>query len=324
MARRIDPRLLDHAEAMRREPTPHERRIWAALSSQRLGGFKFRRQAVIGDYIVDFYCPEVALVIEIDGATHEVRRDALRDAVLDARGLTVLRFPNQQVSDDIDAVLAVILAAARERAGAGTPRALPPAAGDVRVLAELTPGLVPVARTLPPAPSLSEGGGAVRRILGLDPGLAKTGWGIIESSGNRLRHIGHGTVKTLPTAPLADRLAALYAGLETVIAAHGCDAAAIEEVFVNANPQSTLKLGQARGVVLLAAARGGLVVAEYATRLVKKAVVGTGGADKTQVHAMVERLLPGTKVTGEDAADALAVAIAHAHLAATARLRGMA
>jgi crossover junction endodeoxyribonuclease RuvC len=157
-------------------------------------------------------------------------------------------------------------------------------------------------------------------VLGLDPGLAKTGWGIIEASGNRLRHIGHGTVKTAVAAPLADRLAALYAGLEAVIAAHACAAAAVEEVFVNANPQSTLKLGQARGVVLLVSARAGLPVAEYATRLVKKAVVGTGGADKAQVHAMVERLLPGTRVVGEDAADALAVAIAHAHLAATARL----
>ncbi len=158
-------------------------------------------------------------------------------------------------------------------------------------------------------------------VLGLDPGLAKTGWGIIEASGNRLRHIGHGTVRTAATAPLAERLAALYAGLEAVIAAHACAAAAIEEVFVNANPQSTLKLGQARGVVMLAAGRGGLPVTEYATRLVKKAIVGTGSADKVQVHAMVERLLPGVTVTGEDAADALAVAIAHAHLAATARLQ---
>jgi crossover junction endodeoxyribonuclease RuvC len=161
-------------------------------------------------------------------------------------------------------------------------------------------------------------------VLGLDPGLAKTGWGIIEAEGNRLRHIAHGTVKTAPSAALAERLVALSNGLAAVIAAHGCASAAVEEVFVNANPQSTLKLGQARGVVLLAAARAGLPVAEYATTLVKKAVVGTGGADKAQVHAMVERLLPGTKVVGEDAADALAVAIAHAHLAATARLRGMA
>ena len=161
-------------------------------------------------------------------------------------------------------------------------------------------------------------------ILGLDPGLAATGWGIIEATGNRLRHIGHGTVKTRPTEPLADRLAALYAGLETVIAAHECASAAIEEVFVNSNPQSTLKLGQARGVVLLAAARGGLAVTEYATRLVKKAIVGVGSADKAQVQAMVERLLPGTRVAGADAADALAVAIAHAHLATTAHLRGVA
>lgn len=161
-------------------------------------------------------------------------------------------------------------------------------------------------------------------VIGLDPGLAATGWGIIASEGNRLRHIAHGTVKTRPSDLLADRLAALYAGLETVLAAHGCAAAAIEEVFVNSNPQSTLKLGQARGVVMLAAARAGLPVTEYATRLVKKAIVGLGSADKAQVHAMVERLLPGTKVTGSDAADALAVAIAHAHLAASARLRGVA
>jgi crossover junction endodeoxyribonuclease RuvC len=161
-------------------------------------------------------------------------------------------------------------------------------------------------------------------VIGLDPGLAATGWGIIAAEGNRLRHIAHGTVKTRPSDLLADRLAALYAGLETVLAAHGCTAAAIEEVFVNSNPQSTLKLGQARGVVMLAAARAGLPVTEYATRLVKKAIVGVGSAEKAQVHAMVERLLPGTKVVGSDAADALAVAIAHAHLAASARLRGVA
>ncbi|MBC7506530.1 MAG: crossover junction endodeoxyribonuclease RuvC [Sandarakinorhabdus sp.] len=162
-------------------------------------------------------------------------------------------------------------------------------------------------------------------VLGLDPGLAATGWGIIEASGNRLRHVAHGTVKTRPADPLAERLLALYAGLEAVIAAHDCGAAAVEEVFVNSNPQSTLKLGHARGVVMLAAARGDLPVTEYATRLVKKAIVGVGSADKVQVHAMVERLLPGTKVSGPDAADALAVAIAHAHLAASAsRLKGAA
>lgn len=161
-------------------------------------------------------------------------------------------------------------------------------------------------------------------VLGLDPGLAATGWGVIEATGNRLRHIAHGTVKTQATTPLSERLLALHDGLSTVIAAHHCSAAAIEEVFVNANPQSTLKLGQARGVVMLAAARGGLPVTEYATRLVKKAIVGVGSADKAQVQAMVERLLPGVKVAGADAADALAVAIAHAHLAATAHLRGAA
>lgn len=159
----------------------------------------------------------------------------------------------------------------------------------------------------------------MRLILGLDPGLAATGWGVIAADGNRLRHIAHGTVKTPATAPLHERLVALHDGLMALIKAHGAAEAAVEEVFVNANPQSTLKLGQARGVVLLCAARAGLPVAEYATRLVKKAVVGVGSANKDQVQAMVERLLPGVKVTGADAADALAVAIAHAHLGASHR-----
>ena len=123
--------------------------------------------------------------------------------------------------------------------------------------------------------------------------------------------------------PLSARLAVLHQALAEVLALHRPESAAVEEVFVNANPQSTLKLGQARGVVLLAAASGGLEVAEYAARLVKKAVVGTGGADKVQVHAMVARLLPGAKSAGADAADALAVAITHAHHLASARsLRG--
>jgi crossover junction endodeoxyribonuclease RuvC len=121
---------------------------------------------------------------------------------------------------------------------------------------------------------------------------------------------------------LAERLASLYDHLMQVIKNHGCEAAAIEEVFVNVNPQSTLKLGQARGVVMLSAAKAGLPVEEYATRLVKKAIVGNGNAEKAQVQAMVERLLPGVKVVGADAADALAVAIAHAHLGAS-RQKGL-
>ena len=157
-----------------------------------------------------------------------------------------------------------------------------------------------------------------RTIIGLDPGLAATGWGVIVADGNRLRHIAHGMVKTPASAPLVERLAALHDGLMAVIRQHGAGEAAVEEVFVNANPQSTLKLGQARGVVLLCAGRAGLPVAEYATTLVKKSLTGTGAAAKPQVQAMVERLLPGVKVVGADAADALAVAIAHAHLGASA------
>ncbi len=150
-------------------------------------------------------------------------------------------------------------------------------------------------------------------ILGLDPGLGTTGWGIISATGNRLSHIAHGQVSTDPKASLPERLVTLDAMLTDIILAHRPDCAAVEEVFVNTNAQSTLKLGQARGVCLLAAARSGMPVAEYATRLVKKAVVGTGGAEKAQVQAMLKILLPGAKITGADAADALAVAICHAH-----------
>ena len=156
-------------------------------------------------------------------------------------------------------------------------------------------------------------------ILGLDPGLGTTGWGLIRAEGNRLSHLANGRLKTDSAAPLPRRLAHLDAMLVALIADHAPESAAVEEVFVNADPQSTLKLGQARGVVLCAVARSGIEVGEYAARLVKKAVVGVGGAEKAQVHAMVARLLPGVKIDGADAADALAVAICHAHHIASAR-----
>ncbi len=152
-------------------------------------------------------------------------------------------------------------------------------------------------------------------IIGLDPGLGTTGWGIVAKSGNRLSHVANGQVRTDPKAPLAERLVTIDRELTDVILAWRPDSGAVEEVFVNANPQSTLKLGQARGVCLLVLARAGLAVAEYSTRLVKKAIVGTGAADKAQVQAMLKVLLPGVKLAGPDAADALAVAIAHAHIA---------
>lgn len=159
-------------------------------------------------------------------------------------------------------------------------------------------------------------------IIGLDPGLGCTGWGVIAAEGNRLGHVANGQIRTDPRLELAKRLVELHDRLAEVLAEHRPAAAAIEEVFVNENPQSTLKLGQARGVLLLAAAKSGLAVGEYAARLVKKAVVGTGGADKVQVHAMVQRLLPGVRIAGPDAADALAVAITHAHHLASARAMG--
>ncbi|MDE0880141.1 MAG: crossover junction endodeoxyribonuclease RuvC [Sphingomonas bacterium] len=159
-------------------------------------------------------------------------------------------------------------------------------------------------------------------VLGLDPGLGTTGWGIIRADGNRLSHVANGRIRTATTESLARRLAYLDSVLAALIADHVPDAAAVEEVFVNTNPQSTLKLGQARGVILLGVARYGIEPGEYAARLVKKAVVGVGNADKAQVHAMIARLMPGTKIDGPDAADALAVAITHAHhLASAAAIR---
>lgn len=156
-------------------------------------------------------------------------------------------------------------------------------------------------------------------ILGLDPGLGTTGWAIVAAQGNRLSHIANGQIRTDAKEALARRLLTLDAALTDLILHYQPEAAAVEEVFVNANPQSTLKLGQARGVVLLGAARAGVEVGEYAARLVKKSVVGVGNASKEQVHAMVARLLPGANIAGADAADALAVAITHAHHMASAR-----
>ena len=156
-------------------------------------------------------------------------------------------------------------------------------------------------------------------ILGLDPGLGTTGWGLIRAEGNRLSHLANGQLKTDPKEPLPQRLSHLASQLEALLADHAPDSAAAEEIFVNKNPQTTLKLAQARGVCLMIAARSGITVGEYAARLVKKAVVGTGAAEKAQVHAMVQRLLPGIAIAGPDAADALAVAITHAHHLASER-----
>ncbi|TIX48837.1 crossover junction endodeoxyribonuclease RuvC [Alteraurantiacibacter aquimixticola] len=151
-------------------------------------------------------------------------------------------------------------------------------------------------------------------ILGLDPSLSCTGWGVVRAEGSRIAHVANGQVKTDPKAPIAARLSHLVTAIEAVIAEHGPDRAAAEEIFVNKNPQSTIKLAQARGAVLAACGARGLEVREHAARLVKKAVVGTGAAEKAQVQAMLKVLLPGAKPAGADAADALAVAIADAHL----------
>ena len=155
------------------------------------------------------------------------------------------------------------------------------------------------------------------RVLGLDPGLRHTGWGVIDVDGNRLTHVADGVVNAPVNLPLSERLASLFRQIGEVLERFRPDEAAVEETFVNKNPASTLKLGVARGVVLLAPAERGLPVAEYSTNLVKKSVVGAGHAEKAQIQLMVRRLLPGCATSSADAADALAVAICHAHHAAT-------
>ena len=151
------------------------------------------------------------------------------------------------------------------------------------------------------------------RILGIDPGLRCTGWGLVESDGNRLIYVACGSVETDERAELCERLVAIHAGLRKVIEDFAPDEAAVEHTFVNANASATLKLGQARGVAMLVPAQAGLSVAEYAPNLVKKSIVGAGHGDKAQIRMMIGVLLPKADPQSEDAADALAIAVTHAH-----------
>ena len=158
------------------------------------------------------------------------------------------------------------------------------------------------------------------RIIGIDPGLRRCGWGIIESSGNRLSFVACGTITPPTDGTLATRLVELHHGISAVIEEHAPDEAAVEETFVSAGARSALQLGQARGVVLMTPALRGLPVGEYAANLIKKSVVGTGHAEKAQVQMMIKILLPTATFKGADAADALAIAICHAHHRAIRKL----
>lgn len=151
------------------------------------------------------------------------------------------------------------------------------------------------------------------RILGIDPGLRRTGWGLIEADGNRLIHVACGSVETSERAALGERLVAIHDGLIAVIERYAPQEAAVENTFVNANAAATLKLGQARGIAMLVPARAGLSVAEYAPNLVKKTIVGAGHGEKAQIRMMIGVLLPKADPQSEDAADALAIAVCHAH-----------
>jgi len=151
------------------------------------------------------------------------------------------------------------------------------------------------------------------RLIGLDPGLRRTGWGVIAIQGNRMRHIADGVLTSTNSGTLAERLVELHDGLAEVIRAYNPAEAAVEETFVNANPTSTLKLGQARGIALLVPALAGVPVFEYTPNQVKKTVVGSGHAAKQQIDMMIKTLLPGAETATADAADALAVAVCHAH-----------
>jgi crossover junction endodeoxyribonuclease RuvC len=159
------------------------------------------------------------------------------------------------------------------------------------------------------------------RILGLDPGLRNTGWGVIEVEGSQLHFVACGTVKSDDSLMLADRLCQLFDGLSEVVHLYQPQEAAVEETFVNKDARATLKLGQARGIAMLVPARAGLRVAEYAPNLVKKTVVGSGHAEKQQIHMMVKVLLPKSDAKSPDAADALALALTHAQHRQAQRLQ---
>jgi crossover junction endodeoxyribonuclease RuvC len=164
-------------------------------------------------------------------------------------------------------------------------------------------------------------GASVTRIIGIDPGLRRTGWGVVDSDGVRLSYVASGLVTTAADTGLAYRLRELFEGIASVIASFKPHEAAVEETFVNDNARSTLKLGQARGMALLAPAMGGLLVAEYPPNLIKKSVTGAGHAEKRQIVAMIGFLLPKARVESADEADALAIAICHAnHRQARVRL----
>ncbi|MFN7101313.1 MAG: crossover junction endodeoxyribonuclease RuvC [Pseudorhizobium sp.] len=159
------------------------------------------------------------------------------------------------------------------------------------------------------------------RIIGIDPGLRRTGWGVIETLGNSLRFVASGTVMSDGDLDLASRLCQLHDGLAEVVHSYQPQEAAVEQTFVNKDAVATLKLGQARGVVMLVPARAGLRVSEYAPNAVKKAVIGVGHGDKKQIHMMLKILMPKATFVGNDAADALAIAICHAHNRGGERLR---
>lgn len=162
------------------------------------------------------------------------------------------------------------------------------------------------------------------RILGIDPGLRHTGWGLVEKTGSRLAWVGHGTISIDPALDMADRLAGIFEAVGELARYHQPHFAGVEETLVNANPRSALKLGQARGAAMAALAMSGLSVSEFAPRKIKLAIVGTGKADKEQVAFMVKRLLPRADKMGADAADALACAICTAHHLPTANQKGAA
>ncbi|MFD2236128.1 crossover junction endodeoxyribonuclease RuvC [Aureimonas populi] len=159
------------------------------------------------------------------------------------------------------------------------------------------------------------------RIVGIDPGLRRTGWGVVETLGNSLRFVASGTVTSDNKLDLASRLRQLHDGLAQVIHAHQPHEAAVEQTFVNKDATATLKLGQARGVAMLVPALAGLPVAEYAPNAVKKAVIGVGHGDKKQIHMMVKVLLPKASFDTDDAADAIAIAICHTHHRQSAQAR---
>gem|GEM_PF-198575 len=285
---------VERARTLRKNMPEPERVLWRELRARGMNA-KFRRQHPVGPYVLDFYAPSASLAIEVDGDSHfessiAQTHDATRTAFLTERGIRILRFTNRDVMASIEGVCATIADGLRLRPNTSPPRA-------------------------PPPPEVGRRGNCAMVILGLDPGVARLGYGVIESDGRRDRCVTYG-VLTTPKGELGPRFIVLRRELLALIAAHQPQRIVIEQLFFSKNVKTATAVGEARGVILLTCAESGLPTIEVSPQAVKQAVAGYGAADKQQVQRMVRTLLQLDAVPQpDDAADALAVALCGVRMA---------